>query len=315
MIFAWIDYTEKDLRLIDEWLDEEAQVFTGMDDGFGAYYDYWVSEEDTRLGENFWVKVFCRDGVPAGLAVVSFWDGVFTVSEFLVAPALRRKGVGSAALQELLERGQSILGKTVVSAKAVIYPNNIASQKTFTKAGFHFEQVHPDGDAWYYRYDRFSFVPIDRKNVQDILPRLFEILHGNMNVIAPTGNSYAEDEELWISCIAEALEKPARQLLLLMDGGVPAGFFMYYVNGDLWMMEEIQFAPAYQGSGLFRALYAHMVSVLPDSVEFVEAYANKHNQKSQGVLTHLGLTIIGENHNGNSYRFRGTYSDLKEAIQ
>ena len=136
-----------------------------------------------------------------------------------------------------------------------------------------------------------------------------------MNVIAPTGNSYTEDETLWCSCIAEALEKPARQLLLLQDSETLAGFFMYYVNGELWMMEEIQFASAYQGSGLFRALYAHLMESLPNSVEYVEAYANKQNQKSIGILEHLGLAVTGENHNGNCYHFRGRYRDLREKLQ
>jgi RimJ/RimL family protein N-acetyltransferase len=262
-----------------------------------------------------WAKMFCVDGTPVGVCLLGMENSVLTVSEILIDPMQRGKGYGSAALQELLAEGSAILGKQILSAKAVIYPDNIASQKAFEKAGFRFESAHPDGDAWYYRYDRVSFVPIDRRNARDILPRLFEILHGNMRVIAPTGNSYTEDEALWISCIAEALEKPARQLLLVMDGGAVAGFFMYYVNGNLWMMEEIQFAPAYQGSGLFQLLYARLFEILPDSVEYVEAYANKQNQKSTRILEHLGLAVTGENHNGNCYHFRGRYRDLREKLQ
>ena len=188
------------------------------------------------------------------------------------------------------------------------------AQKAFEKAGFRFEQAHPDGDAWYYRYDRFSIRPIDRENLQEMLSRLFVILHGNMSVIAPTGNSYEEDEALWCSCIEEAMKKEARQLLVMWDGEAIAGFFMYYTNGSLWMMEEIQIAPAYQGSGLFRALYAYLFATLPDSVESVEAYANKQNQKSIAILKHLGLDAVGESKNGNSYHFRGTYKNLKEAL-
>ena len=150
---------------------------------------------------------------------------------------------------------------------------------------------------------------------RELLPRLFAILHENMNAIAPTGNSYEEEETLWCSCIEEALSKDPRKLLMIYDGETLAGFFMYYVNGDLWMMEEIQFAPAYRGSGLFRRLFAHLLSLLPDSVEYVEAYANKKNEKSQGILRHLGLCLIGENKNGNSYHFRGKYEDLKKAVR
>lgn len=39
-------------------------------------------------------------------------------------------------------------------------------------------------------------------------------------------------------------------------------------------------------------------------------YANKNNMKSQGILKRLGLTIDGENKNGNSYHFSGKYDNL-----
>ena len=54
--------------------------------------------------------------------------------------------------------------------------------------------------------------------------------------------------------------------------------------------------------------------ILPPEVEFVEAYANKKNEKSQGILARLGLERIGENKNGNSYHFRGRYEELKKAV-
>ena len=37
----------------------------------------------------------------------------------------------------------------------------------------------------------------------------------------------------------------------------------------------------------------------------MEAYAHKQNSKSQNILKHLGLRIVGESTNGNSYHFRG----------
>jgi RimJ/RimL family protein N-acetyltransferase len=43
----------------------------------------------------------------------------------------------------------------------------------------------------------------------------------------------------------------------------------------------------------------------------VEAYADKRNRKSLAVLAHLGLSVIGENKNGISYRLRGSYAELK----
>ena len=39
----------------------------------------------------------------------------------------------------------------------------------------------------------YKFQYADKKNIKEILPMLFSILHSNMSVIAPTGNSYEED--------------------------------------------------------------------------------------------------------------------------
>lgn len=49
-----------------------------------------------------------------------------------------------------------ILGRTIKDAEAVIFPDNIASQKAFEKAGFIFYSEHPDGDAWNYRYHDYT---------------------------------------------------------------------------------------------------------------------------------------------------------------
>ena len=314
MLYTWRDVKTEDFPLIDGWLDEEAVGFTGLDEGFGTYYGYWLEEPETIPGENFWVKLFCRDGIPLGVVAISLWEGVFTLSELVVAPALRGKGLGTAVLRELLAEGKEILSKPIHSARAVIFPGNHASRRAFEKAGFVYASTHPDGDAEYYRYERFTFRPLEKESQGEVLPGLFAILHGNMDAIAPTGKGYEEDESLWCSCIGEALEKEPRRLLVIRDGETVAGFFMYYVNGSLFMMEEIQFSPAYQGSGLFRALYAHLAKILPPEVEFVEAYANKKNEKSQGILARLGLERIGENKNGNSYHFRGRYEALKKAV-
>ena len=76
------------------------------------------------------------------------------------------------------------------------------------------------------------------------------------------------------------------------------------------MMEEIQIKPDYQGKNAFRSLYGFLFGKLGKDIEFVEAYANKKNDRSIGILGHLGLSVIGTNKNGNSYHFKGKYSDL-----
>ena len=151
---------------------------------------------------------------------------------------------------------------------------------------------------------------LDKSQKDAVLPLLFDILHANMSKIAPTGNSYEEDLAFWLSCVSPALEKNPRRILLLYDGDEIAGFFQYFVNNGLFMMEEIQFRDCYQGTGVFSELYAYLTRIIPKDTEFVEAYANKGNHKSIAVLNHLGLEVIGENKNGISYHFRGRYETI-----
>lgn len=154
MKFAWDDYSVTYKDVVESWLDEDAKKFTGCDDGFEEYYNYWANEAETELGENFWVKIICQDGIPVGVISMSLWDEIFTVSEYIICPDYRGRGIGSSALVELMLESKVILGREITEACAVIYPNNVPSQKAFEKAEFKFESEHPDGDAWNYRYKR-----------------------------------------------------------------------------------------------------------------------------------------------------------------
>lgn len=157
-----------------------------------------------------------------------------------------------------------------------------------------------------------SFRILQKNEATDILPILFKILHSNMSVIAPTENSYVDDYRLWLDAVAPALEKDARHIILIYDDTEIIGYFQYYVNVTTFMMEEIQFNKEYHGTGLFRRLYSYIYEIIPKETPYVEAYAHKQNQKSQSILKHLGLQIIGENKNGNSYHFRG---DCRETLK
>ena len=149
-----------------------------------------------------------------------------------------------------------------------------------------------------------------KADAESVLPRLYRILHANMSLIAPTGKSYEEDLSEWLSCVKPALQKEPRQILLLREGDELIGFFQYYVNGGVFMMEEIQICAPYQGRGVFGGLYAYLTGIIPKDTEFAEAYANKSNHKSMEILAYLGLEMIGENQSGNAYHFRGRYENI-----
>ena len=152
MRYHWIDYSCAYKNIVESWLDEDAKRFTGCDDGFDAFYQYWENDPETSLGKNFWAKIILADDDPIGVIALGVWDGVFTIMEFIIRPDKRGKQFGSSALVELLMQSENIVGTKILSAEAVIFPNNTASQKAFEKACFSFHSAHPDGKAWYYRY-------------------------------------------------------------------------------------------------------------------------------------------------------------------
>ena len=149
----------------------------------------------------------------------------------------------------------------------------------------------------------FSF--LDKSRAEEVLPVLFKILHSNMSVIAPTGNNYEEDYTCWHDSIFHVLNNPQWQIIMIFDDNTMVGYFQFSLNETTFMMEDIQFCQEYMGTGVFRQLYSYLSDIIPKKITFVEAYAHKKNEKSQGILKHLGLDIVGENKNGISYMFRG----------
>jgi len=153
MNFKWIDYSPELADTVEGFLDKEAVKMTGIDEGFNDYYEYWVNEDETVVGENFWCKVIYNEDTPIGVAAFGKSpSGEFVLSEFIVSPYMRGQGLGTSALSELITNGEMIIGQKIDKALAVIFPGNTASQKCFEKVGFKLHSVHPDGDALYYRY-------------------------------------------------------------------------------------------------------------------------------------------------------------------
>lgn len=156
----------------------------------------------------------------------------------------------------------------------------------------------------------YHFAYLDKQCLEQMLPKLFQLLHTNMTLIAPTGNTYEQDFGEWYGNVYPAMQKEPRQIVLMYDGDTMVGYFQYYVAKGVFMMEEIQIQEAHQGTGLFRAFYVWLLKQIKEGVQYVEAYSHKKNRKSQGILEHLGLSQCGENQNGNSYHYRGNYKDL-----
>ena len=160
--------------------------------------------------------------------------------------------------------------------------------------------------------NRFIFKQMRIEDIPMFADKLFSILANNMRVIAPTGNSYDEDYKIWLEYSEPAWREERNSVILIFCEENLCGYFQYSINGMTFRMEEIQFKQEYQGSGLFAELYHYLMSIIPERIKYVDAFANKENKKSQEILKHLGLTQVGENKNGKSLYFKGEYKALSE---
>lgn len=159
-------------------------------------------------------------------------------------------------------------------------------------------------------FENLTFEYLNKSDFSMFARQIFDILADNMTVIAPTGNTREEDYNCWYGCVDDALKCDERHIILITVNGNIIGYFQYNIKENTFVMEEIQFKPAYQGKGLFRELYGFSLGNIKSDPEYVEAYASINNHKSIGILEKFGLSNIGLNKNGRSYHFKGKFVDL-----
>lgn len=158
-----------------------------------------------------------------------------------------------------------------------------------------------------------DFVYLNKADFDKFADKIFNILADNMTAIAPTGNSREEDFKLWHQAISGAIKAENRHVIHICENGSGniIGFFQYSINTDTFMMEELQICNEFQGKdNIFRDLFGFVLKNIGHELLYVEAYANKSNHKSIGILSKLGLKVIGENKNGLSFHFKGDFADL-----
>ena len=146
MKFVWCDYDPKTMGFVEEWLDESAIKSTGLDEGFRAFYEYWADEDGFVVGENFWCKVVFENDKPFAVIALCQHECKIIMMEIVVEPEKRGQGKGSKLLKELLV-SEEIIGTAIHKCEAVIYRNNMASQKAFENAGFKYHHTQKDGDG------------------------------------------------------------------------------------------------------------------------------------------------------------------------
>ena len=148
MNYEWSEYDPSMASLVDSWLDEEALRTTRLDGGFDDFYQYWKKETDPARGEYFCCKLVSEDQRPFAAVAFSWFQRTVTVMEIVVDPALRGHGRGTAVIRGLVNNAAAWIGQPVAAFEAVIFPNNIASQNAFYKAGFVPASEEKDNDQW-----------------------------------------------------------------------------------------------------------------------------------------------------------------------
>ena len=135
---------------------------------------------------------------------------------------------------------------------------------------------------------------LNKKEKDQWLPRLFDLLYENMHRIAPNGRNRDQDREQWLSQVSPALDKEPRQVLMCFANGKLVGFLQYYTRNDLLMVEEVQIAKEYQRTFLFYRLCKHLLDTLPEQISIIEAYADKRNHASIRLMGKLGMVTVEE---------------------
>lgn len=150
MEFAWTDYRNEYAAMVDGWLDENAVSMTGLDMGWDDYWNAVQADAVNFPGCKDFCKLVSENGAPIAVICYGCYEGIATISEIVVAPLHRGNGIGTRILRELVSHADELLGEQADRFCAVIFPENLPSQRAFENAGFVFESAHDDGTSWNY---------------------------------------------------------------------------------------------------------------------------------------------------------------------
>ena len=156
----------------------------------------------------------------------------------------------------------------------------------------------------------FDFLYLNKEHKNEYLPILFDLLYSNMKDIAPQNFEKTE----FVREVSMALEKEPRQIILIYNGEELAGFMMYYTRNELLMIEELQLAKKYQRTRALYLLCRYMMKILPENIEYIEAFAHNTNTVSLSLQEYLGMEIV-ENVNEGLLHLRGNAKAFKNKIR
>lgn len=148
---------------------------------------------------------------------------------------------------------------------------------------------------------------LDKEKELHMLGKLFDLMQYNMADVAPTAWKKAK----WLAEVGGALKKQPRQIALMYSVGNLAGFCMYYVNGGVFMVEELQLLREYRSTGVIAQLWKFFLRMVPEDTRYMEAYTDRENAYSQKLLGRMGLKIVDRTADGQLLHFRGDFGKIR----
>lgn len=160
--------------------------------------------------------------------------------------------------------------------------------------------------------NKYNFKFLDKKKTKEIIPIIFDILYENMSKITIFKGKYEIEKAKFLACISPAMLKEKRQIVLFYDKDFLIGYAQYFVNNQVFRVEEIQIISKYQRTMLLYQFCKFIKTVIPKDTLYIEAYAHKLNTNSQALIKSVGMKLIDEDKESNTYHYKGYYRYLYE---
>ncbi len=151
----------------------------------------------------------------------------------------------------------------------------------------------------------FTFRYLEKGEISQFLPKVFDILYENMTTLFSSESDYAEDRKQWERYILPALEQGKTRILLMFGKEELAGYVQYSLEGDTFRVDEVEIRRPWQRTMLFYRCCQFLLADLGDRIRWVESYVNKTNENSLAIHRKLGMEAVGENRSGSSWKMRG----------
>lgn len=152
---------------------------------------------------------------------------------------------------------------------------------------------------------------LDKERELPLLRTLFNLMRRNMADVVPA----AWEKAKWLREVRSALKKEPRQIVLLYCKEELAGFCMYYVNGGVFMVEELQILQGFRSGGMIVELTRFFLRTVPEDTRYIQAYADRENAYSRKLLGRLGLRCINEDTDDTYLHFSGDFREIRMRLQ